>query len=238
MELRTIHEPGNRLVIEIPLGPVKLHPPDMVLVIREGHAGGQTARLVTPTAGVDIAVRRGMPDRLAVDVLHDVNLTAARPLREALAVGIRQHPERRPDALLPLPGVSRQTERALDPGDLAVAGQDGVLALDAGGRPAVGRLGVAAGDDLQGVGSAEEHVLRAAREPLELVVVVLVALDDVPVVGMGERATGAHEGGLPDTAVAIVLGSLPGGGDGRHGGQERGDLHDCCFKAVWVRNNE
>lgn len=226
-EEEVVHVPADLLLLEVALGSVKLDSPNMELIIEQANTGGKTAWLVADTAGVDVTMSRRMRKRFPVDGLHDINLATGRPRLQALPVRIPQHPESRPDPLLPLPRIASQPQRRLDPRDLAITRQDRVLALDATGCPAVGRGGVAPRDDLQGAlaGTAEEDVLGAGREALELVVVVLVAGDDVPVGRVGEGAFGADKGGLPEACIGRVLGGFPGGGRCYQGGEGGEELH-------------
>lgn len=137
VELLPIHEPGNSLVAPAALVSVELDPPCVPTLIWDRDGTTDTSALVADTAWVDIAVSSPITSQLTVDGFHGIEFAACRPAT-AIAQGISQHPESRPDALLVRSGACTESNGSLDSGDLAGLGRENVLALDAARSPALG----------------------------------------------------------------------------------------------------
>lgn len=221
-----IKEPSDGLLGPVRVPAVNLDAPSMPALVRHADRRADAVALVADTAGVLVAVHGSVACKLAVDDLHDVEFAAGRPAC-AVADGVAEHPEGRPDALLVLGGVAAEAEGRLDTGDLAVGRGEGVLGLDAARGPVVVVL---PRHELERVAARELHVARVALVRLELVVDVELGVDDVPVVLVGQRRALARKVVLPDAVPTAVRGRVKGRGDGgeaEHRGDEAVGNHAC-----------
>lgn len=199
----------------------------MELVIdRRGcdEADGLLAGAFRILVAVDDSMRLG----LAIDVLGNIDLATGGPDGGTLAARVAHHPEGRPDALLLAGGRASHAHGGLYASDAPGLGRHEVLAFDAGRRPSLGRRGGTQGRDLQGALAAELQVALAVGPALELIVVVGVAGDDVPVLLGGLVALLANKVGVEVACVAAIRRRIPGLGDGSEGGQggqKLGEMH-------------
>lgn len=222
--LLAVHEPGDLLLLPVGRPAVDLDAPHMVLVVCERRRLDKSLRLLAGAAGVHVAVGNTVRLGLPVDVLEEIELAAGRPLGRALAEAVAVEPEGVPHALLVGGWVVGDAELGLDARHLAVLGREGRQALDAARRPAPRGRAVLARDDLQRLGAREAEVVLVPAVALQLVVVVLVALGDVPHVLVRERVGGALEGRGPGALVARVGRGISGVGRGQEQRDGREDL--------------
>lgn len=204
MEDPTIPVPsdGLRPVVAVPT--IELNSPSVVVAIGQINVAGDTTWLVANSTRRLVTMSSTIADTFAVDVLHDINLSTGRPLY-TLFDGSTEEPEGRPDALLATRRVTAQTEFRLDPGDPTDLRGEGVLALDARRCPSPIRP---QGDQLERALATLSKIACALDVGLDFVVEVLLLLDNVPRVRVGQGTGITVEVLVPDTSVAAVRGRL------------------------------
>lgn len=213
VELAAVEIPDNALVNPFSGAEVDLQAPSVPVLVGEVDRVANTVALVADTAGVNVTVHGTVADELTVDILHDVKLTTARP-GNAVADTVTQHPPRRPDALLAVAAIGAKAQQSLDAGKLAALWCEDVLGLDTARGPAVT---LAPWYQLCRVAAAKLDVARVALVGLQLIVHPEVAVNNVPVALVGERATATGKRLLPDSVESSILWSVPGAGEGREG---------------------
>lgn len=134
MELAPIEKEGNALLFPVVASAIKLNTPGVIAVVRHSNLAPDTAGLVADTAGGFLAMNGAMPNRLAIDLLHEIDLSARGPAA-AGPESVPQHPPGRPHALLCALVVGAESQSGFDAGDLADRGSEDVLALEATGCP-------------------------------------------------------------------------------------------------------
>lgn len=232
-EVGAVERPGEGLGLPAAGGAVDLNTPRVPVVdVGDVDRASNTVTLVADTAGVDVAVKGTVAGSLAVDSLHDVDLTTVGPAAARLTEGVTQHPESRPDTLLVGLSVAAEADGGFKTGDPAGLRSECVLGLKTTRGPAAKGAGSLAaippGDQLQGASTAELNIGGAGGVGLLLGVDVQVSGDDVPVVLVRRSATVASEGVSPDQVPAAVGRGLPGVGStnkGEDGGSNLGRPH-------------
>lgn len=200
--LGTIEEEGDALGLPAARRTIDLDTPGVEVGVGTVDVGAatDTVTLVADTAGVDIAVDGSVTNRLVVDNLHDVDLTASRPATTSTD-GVTQHPESGPHALLVARSVVTEANGSLDSGHPASIGGEGVGRLETTRGPAAA---VVPGDNLESVSTTELNILGAGGVGLLLAVDVQVTGDDVPVASVGRRTAISSEGVGPNKVVTGV----------------------------------
>lgn len=193
---------GLRPVVAVPT--IELNSPSVVVAIGQFDVAGDTTRLVANATRRLVTMSSTITDTFAIDVLHDIKLSTGRPFY-ALSNGSAQEPEGRPDALLAPRRVTAQTEFCLNPGNSADLWGEGVLALNARRCPSPIRP---QRDHLKRALTTLSKVACALNVGLDFVVEVLLLLDNVPCVRVGQGAGITVEVLVPDTSEAAVRGRL------------------------------
>ena len=163
-------------------------------------AAAESGGFVARPAGGGAAVQ-GAPHRAApVDVLEDVDLADAGPVRGTDRAGrLAEHPERRPVAGAVGGGDVRLLDRGLDPQDAAGRGGEvGALGLDPAGGPVAGLVthrgdGKVTGAVQGDVGGAVRHRLDLAGAPVRGPAGVAVTGGVEPARGVDAGTCGAGE---------------------------------------------
>ena len=181
MEASTIPIPGDALRSVVAASTVKLDSPDVVVAIRKIDVGGDTTGLIADSTRGSITVNSTVTDLLAVDVLHNINLSTLGPFH-TLTDGITKEPKRRPDTLLAPSRVTAQSKLSLNTSDLPSLRGQSILALDSSRSPASIRP---SGDELKRVLACLADVVFVLDVGLDFIVEVLFALDNVPYVCVG-----------------------------------------------------
>lgn len=228
------------------------------VVVGHGDGGAPTEGLVTRTAGQFPAMHGAVAGQEAVDLLEDVDLTAAGPVG-SVAHAVAEKPEGRPHALLAGLRVGAQADGGLDARRLARLRGERGPALDAARGP-LARGGLAR-HELDGAAARDLEV--AVRGGVDLGFVVGVDAGGrgkrgqcrgrrgigkerevegllqsyLPQVG-GRCTGGAGEGVLPDHIEARVC---RGGAGKDEAGKERKDScgvahddgEDCIYTTVY-----
>jgi hypothetical protein len=182
MEASTVTRPNDGLRSVVAASTIKLDSPDMEVAIREINVGCDTTGLVADSTRGLITVNSTVTDLFAVDVLHDINLSALGPFH-TLADRITKEPERRPDTLLASSRVTTQSKLSFNTSNLPRLRGQSVLALDPGRGPSSIRP---SGDELKRVLACLADVVLVLDVGLDFIVEILFALDDVPYVCVGE----------------------------------------------------
>lgn len=204
MEDPTIAVPsdGLRPVVAVPT--IELNSPRVVVAIGQFDVAGDTTWLVANATRRPVTMSSTITDAFAVDVLHDIELSTGRPFN-ALANGSAEEPEGRPDALLAPRRVTAQTEFRLNPGNFADLWGKCILALNTRRCPSPIRP---QRDHLKRALTTLSKVACALDVGLDFVVEVLLLLDNVPCVRVGQGAGVTVEVLVPDTSKAAVRGRL------------------------------
>lgn len=197
MKASTISIPGDALRSVVAASAVKLDSPDVVVAIGEINVGSDTIGLVADSTGGSITVNSTVTDPFAVDVLHDINLSALGPFH-TLTDGITKEPKRRPDTFLAPSRVATQSKLSFNTSNLPSLRGQSVLALDSSRSPASIRP---SGDELERVLACLADVVFVLDVGLDFIVEVLFALDDVPYACVWVCVFGALKALGPDSGV-------------------------------------
>ena len=181
MKVTTISIPGDTLRSVVAASTIKLDSPDVVVAIRETDIGCDTTGFVADSTRGSITMNSTVTDLFAVDVLHNINLSALGPFH-TLTDGITEEPKRRPDALLAPSRVTTQSKLSFNTSNLPSLRGQSVLALDSSRSPASIRP---SGDKLKRVLACLADVVFVLDVGLDFIVEVLFALDNVPYVCVG-----------------------------------------------------
>jgi hypothetical protein len=204
MEDPTIPVPSDGLRPVVAVPSIELNSPSVVVAVGQINVARDTTWLVANSTRRPVTMSSTIADAFAVDVLHDINLSAGRPLH-TLVDGSTEEPEGRPDTLLAPRRVTTQTELCLDPGDPTDLGGEGVLALNARRCPAPIRP---QGDHLERALTTLSKIACALDVGLDFVIEVLLLLDNVPCVRVGQGTGVTVKVLVPDTSVAAIRGRL------------------------------
>ena len=142
-----------------------------------------------------------MSDEVAVDLLHNVELTAGRP-RNTVVDAVTEQPESGPDASLLVSAVGAKGQRRLDPRLLTLSRGYVVFGLNLARGP---RPVLLLREDLEGTRAREPDVVGLSCVRLGLAVDVRIAVRDDPVASAGRGALGPGEVVGPDLFVAIIV---------------------------------
>ena len=198
METSTISVPGDALRSVVAASTIKLDSPDVVVAIGEINVGSDTIGLVADSTGGSITVNSTVTDPFAIDVLHNINLTALGPFH-TLTDGITKKPKRRPDTLLASSRVTTQSKLSFNTSNLPSLRGQSVLALDSSRSPASIRP---SGDELKRVLACLADVVFVLDVGLDFIVEILFTLDNVPYACVGVCVCRALEPLGPDSGVA------------------------------------
>jgi len=207
LKLLTISIPGDGLVCPRALAAVVLESPGVPALIRDGDAGTETCAFVADTAGVDVTVGSSVTRQLAIDLLHDVELTTSRP-GCSVSDRVSEVPESGPDALFLVGTGGTESEGRLNSGELARLGSVGVLGFNTARGPSILSRAVSPWNNLEGAPTGELKVPIAVGVDFQLGVDVQVTLDDVPFSTIGEVTAVSSKVILPDKVETAVGGSV------------------------------
>jgi hypothetical protein len=203
VELHFVQVPGDGLGLPASRRAVKVQTPGMPRVV--GDRDGLLISVERAAVATVTAVRRAVGEVLAVHLLHDVELTALRPGHVRGAARVAKEPEGGPDALLVGGGVAADSELGLGASLLARSRGEGVNTLNTTRCPfrAV-RVAAVLGNQLQGLATAELHVVNVVRVSLQLAVLAEIFVDNGPFGCIGASVGAAREIVIPHETEARI----------------------------------